>query len=218
MNKEPFFPSDRLTSAQVEQFRLFDDEKLIFACREHWLSLVVRISFITVFGFIFGALSSFLMYMLFGQMYIAVLSLIFTLLIVSTIIIRQLMHWSFHIYIATNRQILELYYTPLQSQVVNSVLLDQIRCTEVDSVMVGFVSELLGVGNVEVTFDRPTHKETFVIRGVRSPQEIAHLLSATIHQSNTGNVGTLVNRPVWTRELVRNRYKFLGDLTYGDTA
>ena len=139
-------------------------------------------------------------------------------LISGTFCVRDLIHWSLHLYIATSKQIIEVQYTPLLSQAINSVLLDQIRCTEIDVEMYGIIPELIGIGNVEITFDRPTHKELFVIKNIRSPRAIANLLSAQINKSipQSFNQSRIqIPQPVWYRELKTSKYKFLGDNAYG---
>jgi hypothetical protein len=43
MKNKEFLFKDRLTDSQIEKFKLFENEELIFACREHWLPLVFRL-------------------------------------------------------------------------------------------------------------------------------------------------------------------------------
>lgn len=220
MKKNNFFLKDRLTEEQIEKFKLFADEELIFACREHWLPLLFRnikqlllgvmIAFLVAAGFI----------IVFGSIGLSLLAFYFTILLTLFSATRTLIHWNFHIYIATTKQIIEVHYDPLISHGVNSVLLDQIRCTEIDVSMYGVIPELIGIGNVEITFDRPTHKEVFVIKGVRSPRLVANLLSAQIHQGIQNNALTMrrFGQPIWVKELKKNKYRFLGDVQYGYTA
>ena len=151
---------------------------------------------------------------------LAICSFFFILLIVSVVSIRDLIHWSFHLYIATTKQIIEVHYSPLLSEAVNSILLDQIRCTEIDVEMYGIIPELIGIGNVEITFDRPTHKEEFVIRGIRSPRAVANLLSAQIHRGmpSAGLSRGQTTSPLWVKDMKKNKYVFLGETAYGYTA
>lgn len=216
MKVKEFFLRDRLSDSQIEKFKLFDDEELIFATREHWLPLVVRLIQKTFLSIIVGVALSSMLFLLLHSISLGISSFFLTLLIGSIASIRDLIHWSFHLYIATTKQIIEVHYSPLLSEAINSVLLDQIRCTEIDVEMYGLVPELLGIGNVELTFDRPTHKEEFVIRDIRSPRKIANLLSAQIHQ--TPQTRQQMTSPLWVRELERNKYKFVGDVNYGYSA
>lgn len=208
-----FFLKDRLTGTQIRKFMLFDNEELIFATREHWLPLVVRLirsgaASLVIASVVAGVLIAFL-----GSVSLSIGFFFLILLIGGIAAIRDLIHWSFHIYIATSKQIIEVHYSPLLSEAINSVLLDQIRCTEIDVEMYGLIPELLGIGNVELTFDRPTHKEEFIIRDIRSPRKIASLLSGQIHQNP--QVVSQQSQLLWTRGDENNKYKFIGDSNYG---
>ncbi len=214
MDYKNFFLRDRLTEQQIEKFKLFEDEELIFACREHWLPLVLRVIQKSLAGIIMSLATGFVIFFALNSVSLAATSFLLVLFIGSILVVRDLIHWSFHLYIATNKQIIEIHYSPLLSEAINSILLDQIRCTEIDVDMFGIIPELIGIGNVELTFDRPTHKEQFIIRGIRSPRSIANLLSAQIHQNIPINPN-ISQKPLWIRELKKNKYKFVGDTPYG---
>ncbi len=215
--KEEFFLQDRLSDAQIGKFKLFNDEDLIFATREHWLPLTLRVIKQTFLGLVIATMISSVIVLLLQSISLALSAFFLIILIASIISVRDLIHWSFHLYIATNKQIIEIHYSPLLSEAINSVLLDQIRCTEIDVAMYGFIPELIGIGNVELTFDRPTHKEEFIIRDIRSPRKIANLLSAQIHQ---GQQLKPIQReqPLWIKELSTNKYRYLGETPYGYTS
>lgn len=217
MNYQGFFLNDRLSDAQIEKFKLFEEEELIFACREHWLPLTIRLIKNMLVGIALTIMVGWAVMFFFQSILLAMSFSLFLALIVNLALVRELIHWSFHIYIATTKQIIEVHYSPLLSHEVNSVLLDQIRCTEIDVEMYGIIPELIGIGNVELTFDRPTHKEEFVIRGIRSPRRIASLLSAHIHQGVTFSPVQAVasKQMLWTKELKKNKYRFLGEVSYG---
>lgn len=215
MKTKAFFPTDRLSDDQIGKFKLFEDEELIFATREHWLPLLIRLIQKTFLSLFVAAVFSSLLLLVLHSISLSISAFFLIILVGNIASIRDLIHWSFHLYIATNKQIIEVHYSPLLSEAINSVLLDQIRCTEIDVEMYGLVPELLGIGNVELTFDRPTHKEEFVIRDIRSPRKIANLLSAQIHQSPQAR--KLESQQLWVRELENNKYKFLGNVKYGFT-
>jgi len=216
MNDKGFFFKDRLTDTQIEKFKLFEDEELIFACREHWLPLIFRLIKTSFLGLFIAAAISSAFILLTHSLVLAVGAFSLVMLVTGMVGVRVLIHWSFHMYIATNKQIIEVHYNPLISHAINSVLLDQIRCTEIDVEMYGIIPELLGIGNVEITFDRPTHKEIFVIKDIRAPRTIANLLSAQIHQTGNSNQRQTA-RPLWTKELKTNKYRFISDVNYGYT-
>lgn len=215
MGNGGFFLKDRLTETQVEKFKLFTDEELIFACREHWLPIVLRLIRQTLLGMMFATGAALVTSFLLHSVSLSIASFLLVVLISSVVSVRSLIHWSFHLYIATTKQIIEVHYSPLLSQTVNSILLEQIRCTEIDVAMFGIIPELIGIGNVEITFDRPTHKEIFVLRSIRSPRVIANLLSAQIHQGILMKSTQQLQQPLWIRELKKNKYRFLGDSNYG---
>lgn len=214
MKNKEFFFKDRLTDSQIEKFKLFENEELIFACREHWLPLVFRLLQTFLLGIFMAAACSSIFILLIHNIVLAASAFFLVMLITGMISVRVLVHWSFHMYIVTNKQIIEVHYNPLISHAINSVLLDQIRCTEIDVEMYGIIPELLGIGNVEITFDRPTHKEEFIIKDIRSPRTIANLLSAQIHQVGNSNRQQTI-QPLWARELKTNKYRFIGDVNYG---
>ena len=219
MKDEPFFLHDRLTDTQIAKFKLFSDEELIFACREHWLPLTLRLVRQALTGLAIAISLSFMFAVILKNIPLAVSVFFLVVVLANIIAVRELIHWCYHLYIATNKQLIEVRYSPLLSHAINSVLLDQIRCTEIDVEMYGIIPELIGIGNVAITFDRPTHKEEFVIRGIRSPRAIANLLSAQIHQAlpNFQKQPVQPQQLLWIKELKKNKYRFLGDSNYGNT-
>lgn len=218
MKDKEFFLKDRLSESQVGKFKLFGDEELIFATREHWLPLAFRLINTTFISLVAASIASSVIMLLLHNIGLS-LSVFFLIMLIGSIGgLRDLIHWSFHLYIATNKQIIEVHYSPLLSEAINSVLLDQIRCTEIDVEMYGLIPELIGIGNVALTFDRPTHKEEFIIRDIRSPRKIANLLSGQIHQTPQAQAQKTPNSLLWTRELESNKYRFLGESGYGYTA
>ena len=175
------FLKETLEQDEVIKFLTFPDEKLILAVREHAAELFIRLLQMTTFALLINTLFTGLSYFLLRDVLLSCAIFSVFTLIGSGTIIREVIHWYFHLYIITSRKVIEIKYNPLFSEVSNSVLLDQIRCTEIDAELYGFVSELLDLGNVVITFDRPTHQEEFVIRGIRSPRKIANYLSSHLH-------------------------------------
>lgn len=215
MKNKNFFLNDRLTEPQIETYKLFEDERLIFACREHWLLLLIRLIRTSLLGLIMAAAVGIFFTFIIGDAGLSVAAILLLLLISSMIFVRDLIHWNFHLYIATTRQIIEAHYSPILSQAVNSVLLDQIRCTEIDVTMYGIIPEFTDIGNIEITFDRPTHKEIFAIKSIRAPRQLASLLSAQTRQYFLPSEERQNRQPLWTKELKKNKYRFLGETNYG---
>lgn len=61
----------------------------------------------------------------------------------------------------------------MYSKVIYEVLLDQVRCTEVDVEGNGLVNEIFNVGTVLITFDRPTNEKIFSIENIKRPRTVA---------------------------------------------
>lgn len=214
MKSSGFFLNDRLTASQIENFKLFENEDLIFATREHWLPLIIRLVRTLIVSLFIAVILSSAAILILNDILLSVSVFLLILLIGSILSVRELIHWSFHLYVATSKQIIEVHYNPLFSEAINSVLLDQIRCTEIDVEMFGIIPEIIGIGNVTLTFDRPTHKEEFVIKDIRSPRKIANLLSGQIHQ-NPQVRSQQARALLWAKELKTNKYRFLGEAGYG---
>lgn len=100
---------------------------------------------------------------------LSIVALIIVVIIVSALLILQ---WLFNFYIVTNKKIIDLEYAPPLSHNLSTVLLDQVRCTEIDMQKNGVLRELLDIGDVTITFDRPTHQESFVLKGIRHPEQV----------------------------------------------
>ncbi len=85
--------------------------------------------------------------------------------------------WYYHIYIATNRKLLEIRSKPLFSDKIDNVFLDQVRTTEVDTSIPTFIHEFLDMGNVIIEFDRPSHGEPFTLSNIKDAEGTAEFLS-----------------------------------------
>ncbi len=156
-------------------FVTLKDEKLLLAKREHWITLIepiILIYFLSLFLFL-AAIVLFYVYssiLIFGILCASVLLLNLTL--VSKILIE----WAFHLYIITDRKILELKHSPFTETILNDVMLDQVKCTEIDVHTNGPIQQLLDIGDIGVTFDRPTHQQEFMIRNIQHYQKVGAIL------------------------------------------
>lgn len=160
----------------IPELLMLPDEKLVISKHMHWfviaLPLVVTVLLeILLIFFATFSLSHIPLY--FSVVLLSVLTL--TAILLSRIA-KVILDWYYHLYILTDRRILELSYCPLSSHLRNEVLLDQVRCTEVDVQTNGLLNELLDKGDVVITFDRPTHQEEFKITNIYQPTHLATLL------------------------------------------
>ena len=186
-----------ITKGQWENFLTLEGEKLLLVIRKHVFVVIFPIFLISLLAAIFIASS----FILFTQLiYSLPLFVISSLLIISTavsLVSKQVIDWYFHVYILTSRKMLEMWYVPLSSHVMNDILLDKVDCTEVDLRANGLINDLLDMGDVVVTFDRPTHQEEFVIKDVRSSDKLVAFLTQKLmdRKRDEGNI-----HPIWFKE------------------
>lgn len=172
------------TKEILKHYLTFAGEKIHFIKRTSILTLVplfIFISFLSLF-LIMGLYAVF--HYGFLPFYTAIISIIVVANIALLLGLKVIIEWFFHIYIVTNKKILEIVYIPLSSYTVNDVLLEQVKCTEIDIRMNGFLREMLGIGDIAMTFDRPTHHEEFVLSNMTHARQIGSLLTQLLMTSN----------------------------------
>ncbi len=150
-----------------------EEEKILFLQRKHWFVLLP-----VVLSIILGLILSFIaldyISVQFSVGILTSLVLVLSLLTLSaSLLIKSLTEWYFTVYILTSRRLLEICYTPLASYFLNNVLLEQVRCTEIDTATSGWLYKYLNIGDIIVTFDRPTHRDAFILQSIKN----FHLLS-----------------------------------------
>jgi len=169
-------------------FLTLRDEKLLLVKRKHpfvVFSPIVIIGCLTLF-FISSAFVVFQEYFASSSLFFVTLLLLISIAI--SLITKAIIDWYFHVYILTNRKILELCYSPLTSYVVNDVMLDRVNCTEIDLRSNGILNELIDMGDISITFDRPTRQEEFVLKDIQDSHQLStyltqHLLESTPQQA-----------------------------------
>lgn len=114
--------------------------------------------------------------------------------------------WLFDFYIITTNKIIDISYAPPFSHNLSSILLDQVRCTEVDTQKSGIVNELLDIGDVTITFDRPTHQEAFTLRDIYHPEQVSLYLSKALINPSQSTI-----KPFWFRDQGKNRRLRMGE-------
>src|SRR3990167_3005029 len=175
--------NDRLKTAAEEKFITIPGEELILVQRKYFVTLLFPV-FLTIASAIFFSAIFFGVFILvFYHPAVFIAALITILVATLTALTKLLIDWYFNFYVVTNRKILEIRYAPLVSKQINKVLLDQVRCTEIDSKTDGLLNEMLDVGDITMTFDRPTHREEFVFTSVKDPKEVERYLESTLVRS-----------------------------------
>ncbi|MCL5432494.1 MAG: hypothetical protein M1524_00050 [Patescibacteria group bacterium] len=173
----------------MHSFLTLPGEKILIVQRKHIFTLLLPLFIAGILGLASILFSFFGTFILLNSPLIAIISTV-TLFVVSTSVTTKItVDWYFHLYVITNRKIVEVYCTPLFSHVINDILLDQVRCTEIDIKMQGVIREVLNMGDVVFTFDRPTHQEEIILTDIKNPREIGiflgDVLSSTIRQSSS---------------------------------
>jgi hypothetical protein len=191
--------NNMITNGNWNVFLTLRDEKLLLVKRRHPFVVILPILFIACLT-LFFIISAYVIF----QNYFVSSSLFFvtTFLLISIAIslsTKTIVDWYFHMYILTNRKILELQYTPLTSYVVNDVMLDRVSCTEIDLHTHGLLNELIDMGDISLTFDRPTHEEEFTLRDVQNSHQLANYLTQhLIDDNNQHNFPTY--QPIWFKQ------------------
>lgn len=196
------------TSVSVTSAFTPPGEHLLIVKRKHWFNLLFPIITTILFG-IFSIV--FLYFILLGFLFhpflfIPVISAVFA--IITAILMKIFIDWYFHLYIVTDRKILEVWYTPLFSHVINGILLDQVNCTEIDINTNGLLNEILDMGTITITFDRPTHQEEFSLTNIGNPRKIGMQLSNMFitEQKQTYQPAR------WYKDEKSNKFKFAGEI------
>lgn len=185
-----------------EKFLTLKGEELLLVKRKHPLTLILAVSFISLIFclFIFGTFILFVNLFSSPSLFIAT-----ALLLVSmglTAITKCIVDWYFHVYILTTRKILEIWYTPLSGHAVNDILLDKVSCTEVDLKRSGFLHELFDMGDIVVTFDRPTHQEEFVFKDIQDSYKLGVFLTQRLLE---GEGPSKEVKTIWLKDRRRDR-------------
>lgn len=180
--------------SEPNSFFLLPGEQIILHKRQHVFAVIIPIAITIILCVTAMVGASAPLFFFYHMRFLIVLG--YGLIITSSLflITKIIIDWYFHMYIVTNRRILEVQYKPFFSQDTNDVLLDQVRCTEIDVKISGYIHGLIDVGDIIITFDRPTHQQEFVLHDVKSPKKIGTLLG---HMLNTPKQAT--NAPTWFR-------------------
>jgi hypothetical protein len=178
-----------------DQFVTLPDEKLLLVEKKHWFILVREFFLICSLSLPFSGIFFLISQQLLQNFSIFISGILLIVCVSITLIVKSIVDWHFHVYIVTNRKVIEVRYSPLFFYKTNVVLLDQVRCTEIDEKQHGLLNELLDMGDITMTFDRPTHQDEFVFQDVKNPRELANILNtmfASLEKDTT--------QPIWYKK------------------
>ncbi len=190
---EDSMDKNMIATGDWKTFLNLKDEKLLLAIRTHPFSVIFPIGvLISIFALFCGGF-----YMIFVQFLGSIqhFTIAFLLMASGTValITKIIIDWFFHVYILTNRKILEFRYTPLMSYVVNDVMLDRVYCTEIDLQTQGWMHDILDMGDIILTFDRPTHQEEFILKDIISTNKVGSFLTRELLDRHP----TMPITPMW---------------------
>ncbi len=189
-----------ITRGNWNIFLTLKDEQLLLVKRKHPFVVLTQIIIICCLALFFIS-SGFVLFQ--DIIHSASLFYVTALLLISIAIslsTKTIVDWYFHMYILTNRKILELRYTPLTSYMVNDVMLDRVNCTEVDLQTSGFFNEIIDMGDICITFDRPTRREEFLIKDIQGSHELATYLTQQLLDSAPQSTRMQQQNTIWFRQ------------------
>lgn len=166
-----------ITSGNWNVFLTLKNEELLLVKRKHPFMVIMPVLLISCLTVFFISSAYVLFHLFFTSSSLFFVTSLLLVSIAISLITKVIVDWYFHMYILTNRKILELRYTPLTSYIVNDVMLDRVNCTEIDLLSNGFLNEVIDMGDISITFDRPTHQEAFILKDIQGSHELATYLT-----------------------------------------
>lgn len=185
-----------ITEYECTRFLNYPGEKVIVALREHQITILPSLLILTCVT-IFLIFCTAAVYYFTGSFLLLVSSLLTSVLIGLTLLVKTLLDWYFHVFVITNRKVLEFRYSPFSTCTINDILLDQVKCTEVDMQTEGMMHEFFDIGNVVMTFDRPTHQQEFTLSNIRQYRKVGALLCNYLVKTSPAQDSD--TRSVWYR-------------------
>jgi len=191
-------------------------EKILLRKRQHWFVLALSLFAIILIGIFLISMNYFMFFQIIHNYNLILAIDLIIFISISTITAKLIVDWHCHFYMLTNRRILEVSYKPLFANSINNVILNQVKSTEIDIEKRGLINHILDMGNVIITFDRPTHQEEFCIMNIKDPKSIGFLL-ADVLDMNKAELD-LMETPIWYKTKNKERpYRITGELFPGRT-
>lgn len=172
-----------ITEHNYSNFLNESDEKILAAVRVHPITILPILALSPLVTLSFLAVSVF-SYYISGSILLLIISLLLSLSVGTMLFIKILTDWYFHSYIVTNRKIQEIAFSPFTSCIINEILLDQVKVTEVDMHTNGLIFDLLKIGDIMITFDRPTHLHEFELKNIKNYRKVGQILCQELVRNN----------------------------------
>ncbi len=198
---------NRRFAQEILSYLIADDERLLYIGKPARVILIPRFFIIAFTGVITYALIHYLALVLFSNTLVFILSTSLLILFAPTAAFIAVFDWLFDFYIVTNKKIIDVHFAPPMSHNLSTILLDQVRCTEVDTQKNGFIHEFLDIGDVTITFDRPTSKQYFTLHNINHPEPVSLYLGhalAAIHSDQDV-------QPFWYRSQAIDHHLQIGE-------
>lgn len=173
-----------ITSGNWRNFLTLEGEKLLLVKRSHPFVVILPSIALFVLTLLLLIILFFFLIVLTSAVQLFLVSSLVIISLFFTFLMKCILDWHFHLYILTTRKILEVWYTPLYSYIVNDVLLDSVNCTQIDIQRNGLFEELLDMGDIVITFDRPTHQDEFVLRNIKQCYQLSTYLTKSLIETS----------------------------------
>ncbi len=174
-----------------ERFLSKEREHLLVVTRTHWITILPQLFLLSLLTLLTAGIIIIGTVLFTLPLQFVLPGLLLLLLLSSIVGWYTLVSWYYHLYIVTTGKILEYRYIPLFSHIINDVLLDQVRCTEIDIAKNGCIAGIFDMGTITITFDRPTHQEEFALVSIQHPEKIGMLLSDSLYETKRENTTTI---------------------------
>lgn len=169
-----------LTESDLKSCLTLPNEKIVIAKRKHPIIPIIASLGILIISLFANAFLIYAFTITSQSLWLAFSFILITSMFTNLAISKTIIDWYYHIYIVTNRKILEVRCIPFFSDMIDDVFLDQVRTTEVDTIIPSFIHELLDIGSVTVAFDRPSHDEVYTLSNIKNPRETASFLADSL--------------------------------------
>ncbi len=191
----------------LRNFLTLPGEKLLFAKRKHFLILLMPICMIILMFFVILSILFVFVGLFLPSEYKVLIGINSLFLLVSVSLIGKLMvDWYFHLYVITNRKILDVSYSPFFSKNITAVSLDQVRCIETSVKIQGPLETYLDIGDVTLHLDMLTHESTFVLPSIGT----AHKIGVSIGDRLNAIIATRSQSSTFTASLQQDENNIIG--------